>query len=134
MNTETQPAVTEQAKRTPSARRAEPITKRMAKNGTVSYEFRCDVVIDPMAAATADGSPSVPTPRPGGNYRRITSEVAAGRYVRRTDLTVDRGVRRVAGRSTRHSAGHIGGLPARSQTGAAASGRDEATAADQGGR
>lgn len=29
------------------ARRAEPITKRTAKNGTVTYEFRADLGIKP---------------------------------------------------------------------------------------
>ncbi|EGD56725.1 site-specific integrase [Gordonia neofelifaecis] len=77
--------MTEENKRT---RRAEPITRRKAKNGRVSYEFRADVGVKP------DGSRdrrrfTYPTKKEAqAEYRRITTEVAAGRYVGRSRVTV----------------------------------------------
>ncbi|MFD6677649.1 tyrosine-type recombinase/integrase [Rhodococcus zopfii] len=69
-------------------RRAEPITKRTAKNGTASYEFRADLGLKP------DGSRdrrrfTYPTLREArAEYRRITTEVAAGVHVARAKVTV----------------------------------------------
>ncbi|MFW0791773.1 site-specific integrase [Gordonia sp. CPCC 205333] len=62
-------------------RRSEPITKRTAKNGAVSYTFQADVGVKP------DGSrdrrrftyPTIAKARK--EYRRITTEVSAGTYV-----------------------------------------------------
>jgi site-specific recombinase XerD len=69
--------------------RAEPITRRVAKNGTVSYEFRAVVGVKP------DGSPD----RQRFSYRTVTearkelrkisTNVAAGTYAKRIELTVD---------------------------------------------
>jgi hypothetical protein len=95
MSTETaadaQPAEPEQTRRT---RRAEPITKRTAKNGAVSYEFRADVGTKPdgsrdrrrftyrtlaearrYTAGSAARSRPAPTPagRPSPLTRRATS-------------------------------------------------------------
>ena len=90
------------AKRT---RRAEPITKRTARNGTVSYEFRADVGIKPDGSRDRRRFTFRTYAEARREYRRISTEVAAGRYVKRTDLTVDqacdewlagrRGIRRV---------------------------------------
>lgn len=82
----TENPTTEPAKRT---RRAEPITKRTAKNGAISYEFRIDL------GEKADGSRdrrrftfrTVKEART--EYRRISAEVAAGTYARPTTITVD---------------------------------------------
>ncbi|OFJ52210.1 site-specific integrase [Mycolicibacterium grossiae] len=74
-----------QPKRT---RRAEPITKRTAKNGATTYEFRADV------GTKADGSRDRrrftyrTLAEARREYRRITSEVHAGTYARRTALAV----------------------------------------------
>lgn len=70
-------------------RRAEPINKHTAKNGTISYWFQVDTGTKP------DGSRDRPrfTYRTQAEarreYRRITSEVAAGTYIRPLDLTVN---------------------------------------------
>ncbi|MGF0314631.1 tyrosine-type recombinase/integrase [Nocardia fluminea] len=70
-------------------RRAEPIDKRTAKNGETSYHFMVDVGTKP------DGSRDRPRftyrtmTEARREYRRITSEVAAGTYIRPLDLTVD---------------------------------------------
>lgn len=76
---------TEPAKRT---RRAEPITKRVAKNGAVSYEFRLDVGL--RADGTRDRQRfTFPTKKLAvTEFRRISAEVAAGRFSRQTTLTV----------------------------------------------
>lgn len=76
---------TEAAKRT---RRAEPISKRTASNGATTYEFRADV------GTKADGSRDRrrftyrTLAEARREYRRITSEVAAGTYNRPTAITV----------------------------------------------
>jgi integrase len=77
--------MTEQTKR---SRRAEPISRRVAKNGAVSYTFRADVGI------RADGGrdrkrftfPTYAEAR--REFRRISTEVARGSYVRQLDVTV----------------------------------------------
>ena len=86
-------------------RRAEPITKRTATNGVVSYEFRCDVGLRPDGSRDRRRFTFRTLAEARRELRRITSEVAAGRYVKRSDLTVNeacdewlagrRGIRRV---------------------------------------
>jgi hypothetical protein len=69
-------------------RRAEPITRRSAKNGAVTYTFQVDT------GARPDGSrerqrftfPTLAEAR--REYRRISTEVAAGTFVRRDRTTV----------------------------------------------
>jgi integrase len=69
-------------------RRAEPITRRSARNGAVSYTFQVDI------GARPDGSrerqrftfPTLAEAR--REYRKITTEVAAGTFVRRDRTTV----------------------------------------------
>jgi integrase len=86
MNTETQPTETAAARRT---RRAEPITKRTAKNGTVSYEFRADVGVKPDGSRDRRRFTFRTYAEARREYRKISSEVAAGAYTARTDITVD---------------------------------------------
>lgn len=92
----------QQAKR---ARRAEPITKRTAKNGAISYEFRADVGTRPDGSRDRRRFTYKTQAEARKELRRITSEVAAGTYARRTAITVDeacdqwlagrRGIRRI---------------------------------------
>lgn len=107
--TDAQPVQPERTKRT---RRAEPITKRSAKNGAVSYEFRADV------GTKSDGSRDRrrftyrTLAEARREYRRVTHEVAAGTYTRQMAVTVDeaceawlagrRGIRRVTLEGYRH--------------------------------
>ncbi|MBS4730152.1 hypothetical protein MSM1_18055 [Mycobacterium sp. SM1] len=86
MNTETQPTKIAAARRT---RRAEPITKRTAKNGTVSYEFRADVGVKPDGSRDRRRFTFPTYAEARREYRKISSQVAAGTYTARTDITVD---------------------------------------------
>ena len=86
VNTETQPTETAAARRT---RRAEPITKRTAKNGTVSYEFRADVGVKPGGSRDRRRFTFRTYAEARREYRKISSEVAAGAYIARTNITVD---------------------------------------------
>ncbi len=91
---------------TPKTRRAEPIDKRTAKNGTVSYTFQVDVGVKPDGSRDRQRFTYRTQTEARREYRRIATEVAEGRYVNRTDLTVDeaidewlagrRGIRRVS--------------------------------------
>ncbi len=86
-------------------RRAEPITKRTAKSGAISYEFRADVGIKPDGTRDRRRFTFGTFAEARAEFRRITSEVAKGTYVRPLDVTVDeacdewlagrRGIRRV---------------------------------------
>lgn len=70
------------------SRRAEPISKRVAKNGATSYEFRIDT------GSRADGSrdrrrytfPTLAEAR--REYRRLSTEIASGKFIGRVDFTV----------------------------------------------
>lgn len=102
MSTNPQPTEQSKAKRT---RRAEPISKRTAKNGTVSYEFRADLGTKPDGSRDRRRFTYRTLAEARKELRRITSEVAAGTYHRPTSVTVDeacdewlsgrRGIRRV---------------------------------------
>ncbi len=70
-------------------RRAEPITKRTAKNGSVSYEFRADLGTKPDGSRDRRRFTYRTLAEARKELRRITSEVAAGTYNRPTALTVD---------------------------------------------
>ncbi|BBY67772.1 tyrosine-type recombinase/integrase [Mycolicibacterium helvum] len=99
---DTREAEQSKAKRT---RRAEPISKRVAKNGTVSYEFRADLGAKPDGSRDRRRFTYRTLAEARKELRRITSEVAAGIYNRPTPMTVDeacdewlagrRGIRRV---------------------------------------
>jgi len=92
----------EQTKRT---RRAEPITKRTAKNGSITYEFRADVGNKPDGTRDRRRFTYRTLSEARREYRRITSEVATGTYTRKSAITVAeacdewlagrRGIRRV---------------------------------------
>jgi hypothetical protein len=75
MSTDLQPAAGEPAKRT---RRAEPITKRIARNGAVSYEFRADLGTKPDGSRDRRRFTFRTLREAQKELRRISSEVAAG--------------------------------------------------------
>lgn len=87
------------------SRRAEPITKRIAKTGSVTYEFRADVGSKPDGTRDRRRFTFRTLTEARREYRRITSEVAANTYTRKSAITVDeacddwlagrRGIRRV---------------------------------------
>jgi site-specific recombinase XerD len=92
----------EKSKRT---RRAEPITKRTARNGSITYEFRADVGSKPNGTRDRRRFTYRTLSEARREYRRITSEVATGTYTRKSAVTVAeacdewlagrRGIRRV---------------------------------------
>jgi len=69
-------------------RRAEPITKHTAKNGTVSYWFQAD--LGTKADGTRDRRRFTFSTKAEARkeLRKITTEVASGTYVKRSKLTV----------------------------------------------
>jgi len=69
---------------TSRARRAEPITQHIAKNGTVSYWFQADVGTKPDGSRDRRRFTYRTKAEARREFRRITSEVAAGIYTRRT--------------------------------------------------
>lgn len=74
-----------QSKRT---RRAEPITRRNAKNGAVSYTFQVDIGIRPDGSRDRQRF-SYPTfTEARREYRKISTEVATGTFVKRDGTTV----------------------------------------------
>ena len=97
-----EPPPPQQTKRT---RRAEPITKRTAKNGSITYEFRADVGNKPDGTRDRRRFTYRTLSQARREYRRITSEVATGTYTRKSAITVAeacdewlagrRGIRRV---------------------------------------
>ncbi|MGV9479456.1 tyrosine-type recombinase/integrase [Gordonia aichiensis] len=94
-------------------RRAEPISKRVAANGAVSYEFRVDVGAKPDGSRDRRRFTYRTLAEARREYRRITTEVAAGTYSKPTAMTVDeacdawlagrRGVRQITLEGYRHS-------------------------------
>ncbi|SIJ61492.1 phage integrase family protein [Mycobacteroides abscessus subsp. bolletii] len=68
-------------------RRAEPITKHVAKNGAVSYRFRVDVDIRPDGSRERQRFTYPTLAEARKELRRITTEVAAGTFVRRDKTT-----------------------------------------------
>lgn len=74
-----------QPKRT---RRAEPVTKHVAKNGAVTYNFRVDVGIGPDGTRLRQQFTYTTLAEARREYRRITTEVAAGTFVQRDKTTV----------------------------------------------
>ncbi|ORB40940.1 tyrosine-type recombinase/integrase [Mycobacterium persicum] len=74
-----------QPKRT---RRAEPITKHVARNGAVSYQFRVDVGTRPDGSRLRQQFTYPTLAEARKEYRRISTEVAAGTFVKRDKTTV----------------------------------------------
>lgn len=69
--------------------RAEPITRRVAKNGTVSYEFRAEVGFKPDGRRDRHRFSYSTLTEARKELRKISSKVAAGTYAKLTELTVD---------------------------------------------
>jgi hypothetical protein len=74
---------------TKRTRRAEPIDKRTAKNGQTTYTFQVDVGAKPDGSRDRQRFTYRTQSEARREYRRITTEVAEGRYIRQTPLTVD---------------------------------------------
>ncbi len=70
-------------------RRSEPITKRTAKNGAVSYEFRADLGVKADGTRDRRRFTYRTLAEARKEYRRITTEVASGTYSKPTTITVD---------------------------------------------
>lgn len=70
------------------ARRAEPITKRTSRDGSISYEFRADVGSKPDGSRDRRRFTYRTLTEAKREYRRITTEVATGLYARKSTLTV----------------------------------------------
>lgn len=82
----TDPAADAQPQRT---RRAEPITRRESANGKISYTFQVDVGAKPDGSRDRRRFTYRTVAEARKEYRRITTEVAAGTYHRPTAVTVD---------------------------------------------
>ncbi|MGW4633667.1 tyrosine-type recombinase/integrase [Nocardia sp. NPDC004415] len=109
----------------PKTRRAEPINTHTAKNGTVTYWFNADVGSKPDGTRDRRRFTYASKTEARREYRRITTEVAAGRYVPPTKTTVEeyltawlagrRDVRRVSREGYSHALKPVitrfGGLP-----------------------
>lgn len=71
-----------------NSRRSEPINKRVSKNGTVTYEFRAEVGLKSDGTRDRRRFTYDTKTEARREYRRITTEVAEGRYVAPTKTTV----------------------------------------------
>ncbi|MEV2222926.1 site-specific integrase [Nocardia vinacea] len=70
-------------------RRAEPIDKRTAKNGTETFTFQIDVGTKPDGTRDRQRFTYRTITDARREYRRIATELAEGRYIHLTNLTVD---------------------------------------------
>ncbi|MEV0759446.1 site-specific integrase [Nocardia sp. NPDC050435] len=70
-------------------RRAEPINRHEARNGKITYNFQVDVGTKPDGSRDRQQFTCRTMAEARREYRRITSAVADGTYVRLTTLTVD---------------------------------------------
>lgn len=82
----TQPADAEQPKRT---RRPEPITKRTAKNGKVTYTFQIDAGTRPDGSRDRRRYTFKTIKEARRELRRISTEAAAGTLVKRDKVTLE---------------------------------------------
>lgn len=89
MSTETTPtAQSDASSKGRRSRRAEPISKRVAKNGAITYEFRIDT------GRRTDGNRDRrrytfrTLAEARREYRRLSAEIASGQFVGRVDFTV----------------------------------------------
>ncbi|WP_280364030.1 hypothetical protein [Nocardia wallacei] len=114
------------------ARRAEPIDKRTAQNGAVTYTFQVDVGTKPDGTRDRQRFTYRTFAEARREYRRITTEVAEGRYIRLTPLTVDEGCDEWVEGTAQHSPGEPEQLQAPPVASAAVHGRQEVGAAHQG--
>lgn len=83
------PAVRPQPEPAKRNRRAEPITRREHRDGRITYEFRADVGMRPDGTRDRKRFTFRTAADARKEYRRITTEVAAGTYSRPTAITVD---------------------------------------------
>ena len=72
-----------------SHRRAEPITKLVAKNGTLAYKFRAALSTKPDGRRDRRRFTCRTLPEARKELRRIMTEVTAGIYVKSSTMTVD---------------------------------------------
>jgi integrase len=70
------------------SRRAEPISKRVAKNGTTTYEFRIDTGRRADDARDRRRYTFRTLAEARREYRRLSAEIASGQFVGRVDFTV----------------------------------------------
>ncbi|WP_228566967.1 tyrosine-type recombinase/integrase [Nocardia sp. SYP-A9097] len=70
-------------------RRAEPINKHIAKNGTVTYRFQVDIGTKPDGTRNRQQSTYRTLAEARREYRRITTEVARGTYAKLVEITAD---------------------------------------------
>ncbi|MQY30930.1 hypothetical protein [Nocardia aurantia] len=85
--------MTESMSKTARSRRAEPIDKRTARNGAVSYTFQIDVGTKPDGTRDRQRFTYPTRTLAQREYRRISTEIAEGRYSRLTTDTVDHACR-----------------------------------------
>jgi integrase len=85
-------AESEPIKGSSSLRRAEPITRRVAKNGTVSYEFRADIGTKPDGSRDRRRFTYPSLKQAQKELRRITTEVSAGTYAKASRMTVNEAI------------------------------------------
>jgi integrase len=70
------------------ARRAEPITRRTAKNGATAYTFQLDIGVRPDGSRERQRFTFPTLAEARREYRRISTDVAAGTFVKRNPTTV----------------------------------------------
>lgn len=75
----------QQPKRT---RRSEPITRRKAKSGATTYTFQVDIGTRPDGTRDRQRFTYSTLAEARREYRRVTTEVAAGTFVKRDRTTV----------------------------------------------
>ncbi|APE38549.1 hypothetical protein BOX37_20445 [Nocardia mangyaensis] len=73
----------------PKRRRSEPIDTRTAKNGTKTYTFQLDTGTKPDGSRNRERFTYSTKTEARKEFRRISSEVEAGTYVGRTNITVE---------------------------------------------
>lgn len=81
-------ATNEEPPHSKRTRRAEPITRRHAKNGAVTYAFQVDVGVRPDGSRDRQRFSYPTLAEARREYRKITTEVATGTFVRRDSTTV----------------------------------------------
>ena len=81
-------ATNEEPPHSKRTRRAEPITRRNAKNGAVSYAFQVDIGVRPDGSRDRQRFSYPTLAEARREYRKITTEVATGTFVKRDGTTV----------------------------------------------
>jgi hypothetical protein len=81
-------AMKEEPPHSKRTRRAEPITRRNAKNGAVSYAFQVDIGVRPDGSRDRQRFSYPTLAEARREYRKIATEVATGTFVKRDSTTV----------------------------------------------